>query len=147
VTTFTTVIGLGARAARDGEQALPRQLPQLRSANRTRACIRSTSACPACRPPTLPLLARGAHRDRTRGNIQLVSRFVRKNYFTLTCPRAIRSASMRSRSVLGGAVPFGDGRHCRLHRIHIEEDAGKLTHTDLGTLVDSTAPASRLSRS
>ncbi len=33
-------------------------------------------------------------------------------------------------------MPVGGGRSCRLHRLHVEEDAGKLTHTDAGTLVD-----------
>ena len=33
-------------------------------------------------------------------------------------------------------MPTGDGRTCRLNRLHVEEDAGKLTHSAIGTLVD-----------
>ena len=33
-------------------------------------------------------------------------------------------------------MPCGEGKTCRLHRLHVEEDAGKLTHTGIGTLVD-----------
>ena len=70
------------------------------------------------------------------GVIQPVSRFARKNYFYPDLPKGYQISQFEEPICLGGAVPLGDGRSCRLHRIHIEEDAGKLTHGDVGTLVD-----------
>ncbi len=70
------------------------------------------------------------------GAIQPVSRFARKNYFYPDLPKGYQISQFEEPICLGGAVPLGCGRSCRLHRIHIEEDAGKLTHGDVGTLVD-----------
>jgi len=70
------------------------------------------------------------------GAVQPLSRFARKNYFYPDLPKGYQISQYEEPLCLGGAVPLGPGRSCRLHRIHVEEDAGKLTHTDLGTLVD-----------
>ncbi|MBL9076257.1 MAG: Asp-tRNA(Asn)/Glu-tRNA(Gln) amidotransferase subunit GatB [Planctomycetes bacterium] len=70
------------------------------------------------------------------GDVQRVSRFARKNYFYPDLPKGYQISQFESPVCLGGAVPLGAGRSCRLQRIHIEEDAGKLVHGELGTLVD-----------
>jgi aspartyl-tRNA(Asn)/glutamyl-tRNA(Gln) amidotransferase subunit B len=70
------------------------------------------------------------------GEVQRVSRFARKNYFYPDLPKGYQISQFEQPICLGGAVPLGDGRSCRLHRIHVEEDAGKLTHGEIGTLVD-----------
>jgi aspartyl-tRNA(Asn)/glutamyl-tRNA(Gln) amidotransferase subunit B len=70
------------------------------------------------------------------GAVQEVSRFARKNYFYPDLPKGYQISQFEEPFCRGGTVPIGAGRTCRLHRIHLEEDAGKLTHTDLGTLVD-----------
>ncbi|MBX3462551.1 MAG: Asp-tRNA(Asn)/Glu-tRNA(Gln) amidotransferase subunit GatB [Planctomycetes bacterium] len=70
------------------------------------------------------------------GQIQPVSRFARKNYFYPDLPKGYQISQFEEPICRGGAVPIGDGRSCRLQRIHLEEDAGKLTHSDAGTLVD-----------
>jgi len=70
------------------------------------------------------------------GTVQRVSRFARKNYFYPDLPKGYQISQFEAPLCLGGAVPLGDGRTCRLHRIHVEEDAGKLIHGDLGTMVD-----------
>jgi aspartyl-tRNA(Asn)/glutamyl-tRNA(Gln) amidotransferase subunit B len=69
-------------------------------------------------------------------NVQRTSRFARKHYFYPDLPKGYQISQFDEPLAFGGEVPLGDGRTCRLHRLHVEEDAGKLTHTDLGTLVD-----------
>ena len=68
--------------------------------------------------------------------VQRTSRFARKHYFYPDLPKGYQISQFDEPLARGGEVPLGDGRTCRLHRLHIEEDAGKLSHTDLGTLVD-----------
>lgn len=64
------------------------------------------------------------------------SRFARKNYFYPDLPKGYQISQYEEPFCTGGRVPLGDGRHCALERIHLEEDAGKLIHTDKGSLVD-----------
>jgi aspartyl-tRNA(Asn)/glutamyl-tRNA(Gln) amidotransferase subunit B len=68
--------------------------------------------------------------------VQRVSRFSRKHYFYPDLPKGYQISQYDRPLARGGTVDLGGGRVCRLHRLHVEEDAGKLTHTDLGTLVD-----------
>lgn len=68
--------------------------------------------------------------------IQLYSEFARKHYFYPDLPKGYQISQFDLPLALGGSVVIGEGRSCRLHRLHVEEDAGKLTHTAIGTLVD-----------
>ena len=68
--------------------------------------------------------------------VQPRSEFARKHYFYPDLPKGYQISQFDQPIALGGEVPLGDGRSCRLHRLHVEEDAGKLTHTAIGTLVD-----------
>ncbi len=68
--------------------------------------------------------------------VQLRSEFARKHYFYPDLPKGYQISQFDRPLALGGAVRLGDGETCRLHRLHVEEDAGKLTHTAVGTLVD-----------
>jgi aspartyl-tRNA(Asn)/glutamyl-tRNA(Gln) amidotransferase subunit B len=70
------------------------------------------------------------------GDVQLRSRFARKHYFYPDLPKGYQISQFDRPVARGGRVPLGGGRFCRLHRLHVEEDAGKLTHTAIGTLVD-----------
>lgn len=104
--------------------------------------------CPVCMglPGALPVLG-----DQTRllavtaglalgCSIQPVSRFDRKNYFYPDLPKAYQITQFYHPLCLGGGVeivtPAGQKR-IGITRIHIEEDAGKLTHQPGGeTLLD-----------
>jgi len=70
------------------------------------------------------------------GEVQRSSRFARKNYFYPDLPKGYQISQYEQPFCRGGTVPLGDGRSCRLERIHLEEDAGKLIHTTAGSLVD-----------
>lgn len=65
--------------------------------------------------------------------IAKVSRFDRKHYFYPDLPKGYQISQMYQPIILGGTVeaPLPDGGtvSVRLHHAHIEEDAGKLTHT------------------
>ncbi len=70
------------------------------------------------------------------GEVQRTSRFARKNYFYPDLPKGYQISQFDEPLCRGGSVPIDSGRSCRLHRIHVEEDAGKLVHGDIGTMVD-----------
>jgi len=93
-------------------------------------------------PGVLPRPNRHAIELATRASlalgaqVQLESEFARKHYFYPDLPKGYQISQFDRPLALGGEVPVGDGKTCRLHRLHVEEDAGKLTHTGVGTLVD-----------
>jgi aspartyl-tRNA(Asn)/glutamyl-tRNA(Gln) amidotransferase subunit B len=96
-------------------------------------------------PGTLPVLSRAVVELAIRlglaagCNIRPVSRFARKHYFYPDLPKGYQISQYEEPICQGGeiqAVLDGEVRRFRLHRIHIEEDAGKNTHAHGKSLVD-----------
>ena len=97
-------------------------------------------------PGMLPVLNREAVRlavmagGALNSEIANVSRFDRKHYFYPDLPKGYQISQMYQPIILGGFVeaPLDDGSliKVRLHHAHLEEDAGKLTHSGDYSLVD-----------
>mgnify|MGYP002620811648 FL=1 len=92
-------------------------------------------------PGALPVLNREAVALALRAglalgcSIQRVSVFARKNYFYPDLPKGYQISQFEQPICLGGAIPYeldGEQHSLRLTRIHMEEDAGKSTHTAAG---------------
>ncbi|MBI2411099.1 MAG: Asp-tRNA(Asn)/Glu-tRNA(Gln) amidotransferase subunit GatB [Candidatus Kerfeldbacteria bacterium] len=105
--------------------------------------------CPIClgHPGTLPQLNKEAVRLGTllgiavHGEIQLNTKFDRKNYFYPDLPKGYQISQYDQPIVKGGFLEiFPDDitpKHVRIERIHLEEDAAKLKHDAQGnSLVD-----------
>ena len=108
----------------------------------------NTNICPICLgyPGTLPLL-----NERAIEHGYLVARalgcclsnriaFARKNYFYPDMPKNYQITQYSHPVGIDGAieVDFGDARSrkIRIHNVHLEEDAGKMTHSNDATLLD-----------
>ena len=102
----------------------------------------NTNVCPVCLalPGALPVL-NGAVVEKaimaglaTDSEIHLKHRFDRKNYFYPDLPKAYQISQFELPFCTGGCIKITleDGRHksIGLTRIHIEEDAGKLIHSE-----------------
>jgi aspartyl-tRNA(Asn)/glutamyl-tRNA(Gln) amidotransferase subunit B len=93
-------------------------------------------------PGVLPVLNESALELAVRAGIALEGQinerihFDRKNYFYPDLPKGYQISQYDEPFCVGGRVPLGDGRYGQLERIHLEEDAGKTTHTGGGSLVD-----------
>ena len=97
-------------------------------------------------PGTLPVLNKAAVEMAVRlglavgSKIRRRSRFARKHYFYPDLPKGFQVSQYDEPICEGGAIAFrwqGQPHQVRLTRIHMEEDAGKLTHAAGGTsLVD-----------
>ncbi|MCS7217242.1 MAG: Asp-tRNA(Asn)/Glu-tRNA(Gln) amidotransferase subunit GatB [Candidatus Bipolaricaulota bacterium] len=107
----------------------------------------NTLTCPVCLglPGALPVLNRRAVDLALRvalalgAQIQEVSQFDRKNYFYPDLPKGYQITQREAPLARGGALPFrlaGQTRTVRIRELHLEEDAGKLVHTEQGTLID-----------
>jgi aspartyl-tRNA(Asn)/glutamyl-tRNA(Gln) amidotransferase subunit B len=103
----------------------------------------NTQVCPVCLgyPGALPVLNRKAVELALRMavatgcEIHPRSVFARKNYFYPDLPKGYQISQFDQPLATTGRLVVGD-RTIRIHRIHLEEDAGKLLHDSNFTLVD-----------
>ena len=95
--------------------------------------------CPVCLglPGVLPVLNRQAVELTMRtglamhGTVAGMNRFARKNYFYPDLPKGYQISQFEEPLIQGGCLDIevgGASRQVRLHRIHLEEDAGKSIH-------------------
>ena len=103
----------------------------------------NSTVCPVCSalPGTLPTINKDAVTLAVRAGlcfnskINNYSRFDRKNYFYPDLPKAYQITQYYHPICTGGYVDIGN-KTVRINRIHIEEDAGKLIHSDSYSLAD-----------
>lgn len=115
----------------------------------------NSNICPVCTglPGVLPVLNRAVVEkavllaEAMRANVQPVSFFDRKNYFYPDLPKGFQISQFDQPLATGGfldvpvppaADPRGQGyiRHVRIHKLHIEEDAGKTRNEGGRRMVD-----------
>lgn len=109
----------------------------------------NTQTCPIClgHPGVLPVLNRTAVEYAMKAAMALnceigaVSKFDRKNYFYPDSPDAYQTSQYDQPIGQNGWIDIevnGETKRIRINRLHLEEDAGKLTHHDggFGSLVD-----------
>jgi len=103
--------------------------------------------CPVCLglPGALPVLNKRAVELALRvalalgSQVQNFSQFDRKNYFYPDLPKGYQITQREAPLAWGGSLTFkvdGEPRTVRIRELHLEEDAGKLIHTEAGTLID-----------
>ncbi|MBQ9618256.1 MAG: Asp-tRNA(Asn)/Glu-tRNA(Gln) amidotransferase subunit GatB [Oscillibacter sp.] len=99
----------------------------------------NTHCCPVCMglPGTLPVLNQKVLEYAVRAGLALhctidrETRFDRKNYFYPDLPKAYQISQLYRPIARNGYVDI-DGKRIRIHEMHMEEDAGKLIHSDYG---------------
>lgn len=109
----------------------------------------NTHTCPVClgHPGVLPVLNKQAVEYAMKAAMALnctigdVSKFDRKNYFYPDSPKAYQISQFDQPIGLNGWIDIevnGETKRIGITRLHLEEDAGKLTHVDGGfaSLVD-----------
>ncbi len=107
----------------------------------------NTLTCPVCLglPGALPVLNKEAVELALRvalalnAQVQEASQFDRKNYFYPDLPKGYQITQRQVPLATGGSFAFkveGETRTVRIRELHLEEDAGKLVHTESRTLVD-----------
>ncbi|AIQ14467.1 Asp-tRNA(Asn)/Glu-tRNA(Gln) amidotransferase subunit GatB [Paenibacillus durus] len=109
----------------------------------------NTHTCPVClgHPGVLPVLNRQAVDYAMKAAMALnctigdVSKFDRKNYFYPDLPKAYQISQFDQPIGLNGWIDIevnGETKRIGITRLHLEEDACKLTHVDggFGTLID-----------
>ena len=122
----------------------------------------NSNTCPVCLglPGALPVLNAHAVALATRASLALgctvheESVFARKNYFYPDLPKGYQISQFDRPLATNGAIVVGTNadatpRVIRVHRVHMEEDAGKSVHDRFAdaTAIDLTAPVRRWSKS
>jgi aspartyl-tRNA(Asn)/glutamyl-tRNA(Gln) amidotransferase subunit B len=107
----------------------------------------NTAVCPVCAgmPGTLPVVNQRAVEYALRVALALgceinyTSIFARKNYFYPDLPKGYQISQYETPLAVNGELiiktTLGE-RAIRVRRVHLEEDTGKLTHVNDGSLVD-----------
>lgn len=102
----------------------------------------NSHVCPVCmgQPGVLPVLNREVLHKSIRaglalhGSISQYSKFDRKNYFYPDLPKGYQVSQFDLPIVVGGYIdidlPDGSVKRIGITRAHMEEDAGKLVHTE-----------------
>jgi aspartyl-tRNA(Asn)/glutamyl-tRNA(Gln) amidotransferase subunit B len=99
----------------------------------------NTQVCPVCAgfPGTLPVMNKQAIELALKSAVAFnckpapFSRFARKNYFYPDLPKNYQISQYEEPLATGGYLII-NGRNIRIKRIHMEEDAGKLIHSQEG---------------
>lgn len=104
------------------------------------------NTCPVCTgmPGALPIINKKAVELCIKSGLcfgSSISNYAvmeRKNYFYPDLSKAYQISQMVYPICIGGEIQLSNGKIKRLNRIHLEEDAGKLTHISksIGSLVD-----------
>ncbi len=101
----------------------------------------NTNTCPVCLglPGVLPVLNKKVVEFAiklglaTNSKINRISQFARKNYFYPDLPKGYQTSQFDLPVVGRGSIEIevnGQKKHIGITRIHMEEDAGKLIHSD-----------------
>ncbi len=104
----------------------------------------NTLCCPVClgHPGTLPVLNKQAVRLAVMAGlalnckVNLHSVMERKNYSYPDLPKAYQITQLSAPLCEDGYLELSSGKRIRITRIQVEEDAGKLVHTDDAYYVD-----------
>ncbi|KAK4528559.1 hypothetical protein GAYE_SCF61G6503 [Galdieria yellowstonensis] len=106
----------------------------------------NTNVCPICLgfPGTLPLLNQEVVQLATRAavalncEIALKTKMDRKNYFYPDTPKNYQISQNDRPLGKKGYITLPSGRNIRIHRVHMEEDSGKMLHQGASSLTGST---------
>jgi aspartyl-tRNA(Asn)/glutamyl-tRNA(Gln) amidotransferase subunit B len=104
----------------------------------------NTATCPVClaHPGVLPVLNRQAFffalcaASALKCKIAKKTKFDRKNYFYPDSPKAYQISQYDQPIGINGQLTLPNGTSIGITRLHLEEDAGKLNHTQEVSLVD-----------
>ena len=108
----------------------------------------NTTVCPIClgHPGTLPVANEEAIKWSAMTAMALnceipeISKFDRKHYFYPDLPKGYQISQFDQPIGINGKVTVtledGTKKDIRINRLHLEEDAAKLTHSDQGSFVD-----------
>ena len=99
----------------------------------------NTCVCPVCSgmPGVLPKLNKSAVEYAVRAGLALNCRiaknfkFDRKNYFYPDLPKAYQISQLYAPVCTNGYIEIKTGKKINIREIHMEEDAGKLTHDSM----------------